>query len=32
MGVLETLGWILVGFVVTLVVELIALWYLVLKD
>lgn len=32
MGVLETLGWILVGFVVTMVVEIIALWYFVLKD
>lgn len=32
MGVLETLGWILVGFVVTMILELIALWYFVLKD
>ena len=32
MGVLETLGWILVGFIVTMVVEIIALWYFVLKD
>ena len=32
MEVLEALGWILVGFVVTMVVEIIALWYFVLKD
>ncbi len=32
MGTLEALGWILVGFVVTMVVEIIALWYFVLKD
>lgn len=32
MEALETLGWILVGFVVTMVVEIIALWYFVLKD
>ena len=32
MGVLETLGWILVGFVVTMIFELIALWYFVLKN
>ena len=32
MGVLETLGWILVGFIVTMVIEIIALWYFVLKD
>ena len=32
MEALEALGWILVGFVVTLVVEIIALWYFVLKD
>ena len=32
MGALEALGWILVGFVVTMVVEIIALWYFVLKD
>lgn len=32
MEALEALGWILVGFVVTMVVELIALWYFVLKD
>ena len=32
MGVLEALGWILVGFVVTMILELIALWYFVLKD
>lgn len=32
METLEALGWILVGFVVTMVVEIIALWYFVLKD
>ena len=32
MEALEALGWILVGFVVTMVVEIIALWYFVLKD
>ena len=32
MGVLETLGWILFGFIVTMVIEIIALWYFVLKD
>jgi hypothetical protein len=32
MEALETLGWILVGFVVTMILELIALWYFVLKD
>lgn len=32
MEALEALGWILVGFVVTMIVELIALWYFVLKD
>ena len=32
MGVLETLGWILVGFVVTMILELVALWYFILKD
>ena len=32
MEALEALGWILVGFVVTIVIEIIALWYFVLKD
>ena len=32
MEALETIGWILVGFVVTMILELIALWYFVLKD
>ena len=32
MEALEALGWILVGFVVKMVVEIIALWYFVLKD
>ena len=32
MEALEALGWILVGFVVTMGVEIIALWYFVLKD
>lgn len=32
MEALEALGWILVSFVVTMVVEIIALWYFVLKD
>lgn len=32
MEALEALGWILLGFVVTMVVEIIALWYFVLKD
>jgi hypothetical protein len=32
MEALEALGWILVGFVITMVVEIIALWYFVLKD
>lgn len=32
MEALEALGWILVGFIVTMVVEIIALWYFVLKD
>ena len=32
MEALEALGWILVGFVVTMIVEIIALWYFVLKD
>lgn len=32
MEALEALGWILVGFVVTMVVEILALWYFVLKD
>ena len=32
MEALEALGWMLVGFVVTMVVEIIALWYFVLKD
>lgn len=32
MEALEALGWILVGFVVTMVVEIAALWYFVLKD
>ena len=32
MEALEALGWILVGFVVTMVVEIIVLWYFVLKD
>jgi hypothetical protein len=32
MEALEALGWILVGFVVTMVIEIIALWYFVLKD
>lgn len=32
MEALEALGWILVGFVATMVVEIIALWYFVLKD
>jgi hypothetical protein len=32
MEALEALGWILVGFVVTMILELIALWYFVLKD
>jgi hypothetical protein len=32
METLEALGWILVGFVVTMVIEIIALWYFVLKD
>lgn len=32
MEALETLCWILVGFVVTMILELIALWYFVLKD
>ena len=32
MEALEALGWILVGIVATMVVEIIALWYFVLKD
>ena len=32
MEALEALGWILVGFVVTMIFELIGLWYFVLKD
>ncbi len=32
MEALEALGWILVGFVVTMIIEIIALWYFVLKD
>lgn len=32
MEALEALGWILVGFVVTMILELIAIWYFVLKD
>ena len=32
MKALEALGWILVGFVVTMILELIARWYFVLKD
>lgn len=32
MEALEALGWILVGFVVTMIFELIALWYFVFKD
>ena len=32
MEALEALGWILVGFIVTMVIEIIALWYFVLKD
>ena len=32
MEALEALGWILVGFVVTMVIEILALWYFVLKD
>ncbi len=32
MEALETLFWILVGFIVTMVVEIWALWYFILKD
>ena len=32
MEALEALGWIFIGFVVTMIFELIALWYFVLKD